>query len=88
MRHDRYQARAMENRRVKERRAPGDSARLEALLDKLVAIRMELGPACQAADVPHEISSAITESCNIVNSAISDLRHIIGQAHDAKGPPG
>ena len=78
----------MENRRIKERRAPGDSARLAALLDKLVAIRMELGPACQAADLPHEISSAITESCNIANSAISDLRHIIGRVDGVKGPPG
>jgi hypothetical protein len=59
-----------------------DSERLEALLDKLVALRMDLDPVCVTSTalsqvvVPRELITAV---CEILHSAVADVRSIIHQ---------
>jgi hypothetical protein len=59
------------------------SGRFEALLDKLVAVQMDLEPVCGAgSERVHVVSSreAIAEACHVLRSAIADVRNIIHQA--------
>jgi C4-dicarboxylate-specific signal transduction histidine kinase len=63
-----------------------NSAQLEALLDKLVALQIDLKALCgtpadraQAAATP----KAIAEACDILQSAVADLRNIIHQVDGA-----
>jgi hypothetical protein len=67
------------------------SPRLEALLDKLVAVRMDLEPICGAgkerAQVVPSLDS-IANACDVLNSAIADVRNIIGQGDGMNDPPG
>ena len=60
------------------------SARFEALLDKLVAVQMDLDPVCGAgSESAQAVSSrdAIAEACHVLRSAIADVRNIIHQAN-------
>lgn len=64
-----------------------DSARFEALLDKLVAVRMDLRPVCGSHDTsaaPVAYSGTMSTACDILHSAIVDLRNIVSQID---GPP-
>jgi hypothetical protein len=67
------------------------SPRLEALLDKLVAVRMDLEPICgvskERAQVVASLDS-IANACDVLNSAIADVRNIIGQVDGMNDPPG
>ena len=67
------------------------SPRLEALLDKLVAVRMDLEPVC-GVDKDRARGAAsldsIANACDVLNSAIADVRNIIGQVDGMNDPPG
>jgi hypothetical protein len=56
------------------------SGRFEALLDKLVAIQMDLEPVCgggtEKAQVVASLES-IADACEVLRSAIADVRGII-----------
>ena len=59
------------------------SARFEALLDKLVAVQMDLELVCgdgtQRAQLVSSLDT-IAEACHVLRSAIADVRNIIHQA--------
>jgi signal transduction histidine kinase len=66
-----------------------NSVPLEALLDKLVAVHMDLEPACRASGEPaDEASDTIVEACKVLHSAVADLRNIIGQVDGMNNPQG
>jgi len=59
-----------------------NSVRLAALLDKLVAVDLDLEPICRIRGDGDSLSlasahDAIAEACDILRSAIGDLRDII-----------
>jgi hypothetical protein len=58
-----------------------NSSRLAALLDKLVAVDLDLAPICRGSDEGPLIvaADAIADACDILRSAIADLRNIIHQ---------
>ena len=59
------------------------SVRFEALLDKLVAVQMDLEPVCGAGTARAQVVAslaAIAEACSTLRSAIADVRSIIHQA--------
>jgi hypothetical protein len=68
------------------------SVRLEALLDKLVAVRMDLEPVCSVSGegAPPVVvtSDAIAGACTVLHSAIADLRNIIYQVDGSTDLPG
>ena len=56
------------------------SGRFEALLDKLVAVQMDLEPVCGVGKERVQIVAsleAIAECCDVLRSAIADVRNII-----------
>jgi len=58
------------------------AGRFEALLDKLVAVQMDLEPVCgMGAERAQIVASreAISEACHVLRSAIADVRNIIHQ---------
>jgi hypothetical protein len=58
------------------------SARLEALLDKLVAVQMDLEPVCGVVGERLPVVTArdaIASACAVLHSAIEDVRDIIHQ---------
>jgi len=65
------------------------SGRLKALLDKLVAVQMDLEPVCGAGanrpPIPESFDIFVT-ACDIVYSAIADLRNIIHQVDSTTDP--
>jgi hypothetical protein len=64
---------------------------LEALLDKLVAVQMDLEPICGAdKETARGAASldSIANACEVLNSAIADVRNIIGQVDGMNDPPG
>ena len=67
------------------KKAGGDSvnsARLAALLDELVAVDLDLEPICRVGPEALPVIGAadiIAEACNVLRSAIADLRNIIYQ---------
>ena len=72
---------------------PDTSGRLADLLDKLVAVRMDLSPACRGivVGIPPRVSptlETIAADCDILRSAIADIRNIIGQLDGMNDPPG
>ena len=71
---------------------PDTSGRLADLLDKLVAVRMDLSPACRGIvdGIPRVSPTAetIAADCDILRSAIADIRNIIGQLDGMNDPPG
>ena len=67
------------------------SPRLDALLDKLVAVRMALEPICGVAKERVQVVASldsIANACDVLNSAIADVRNIIGQVDGMNDPPG
>jgi hypothetical protein len=67
------------------------SPRLEALLDKLVAVRMDLEPICCVGKERAQVVASldlIANACDVLNSAIADVRNIIGQVDGMNDPPG
>jgi signal transduction histidine kinase len=64
-----------------EPRGSVKSGRFEALLDKLVAVQLDLEPVC-GTERAQVVSSreAIADACHVLRSAIADVRNIIHQA--------
>ena len=59
------------------------SGRFESLLDKLVAVQMDLEPVCGVGTERAQVVAtleAIADACSVLRSAIADLRNIIHQA--------
>jgi hypothetical protein len=58
-----------------------NSAGLAALLDKLVAVDLDLSPICRGSEEGPLVAAgdAIADACDILRSAIADLRNIIHQ---------
>ena len=57
--------------------------RFEALLDKLVAVQMDLEPVCGVGTARAQVVASlesITDACDVLRSAIADVRSIIHQA--------
>ena len=75
--------RAMASRMNQGPRGSVKSGRFEALLDKLVAVQMDLEPVCgigtERAQVVASLA-AIADACSVLRSAIADVRNIIHQA--------
>jgi hypothetical protein len=68
-----------------------NSARFEALLDKLVAVQMDLEPVCGIGKHRTQVISpliTIAEACDTLRSAIADVRNIICQADGLMDEPG
>ena len=66
------------------------SGRFEALLDKLVAVQMDLEPVCGVGAQRAQLVSsldAIAEACHVLRSAIADVRNIIYEANGLTGRP-
>jgi hypothetical protein len=75
--------RAMESRMNQGPRGSVKSGRFEALLDKLVAVQMDLEPVCRVGTArPQVVASlaAIADACSVLRWAIADVRSIIHQA--------
>jgi hypothetical protein len=67
------------------------SARLEEVLDKLVAVQMDLKPICRVSGEGATVvaaSDAIAGGCTILHSAIADLRNMIHQIDGQRDLPG
>lgn len=67
------------------------SPRLEALLDKLVAVQMNLESLCGEGEKRAQVVASldsIANACDVLKSAIADVRNIIGQVDGIKDPPG
>jgi hypothetical protein len=61
-----------------------NSGRFEALLDKLVAVEMDLEPVCGVAEERAQVVAsvdAIADACDVLRSAIADVRNIICQVN-------
>ena len=73
----------MANRTNQEGPRLAKSARFEALLDKLVAVQMDLEPVCGVGTARAQVVAslaAIADACSVLRSAIADVRSIIHQA--------
>jgi len=60
------------------------SGRFGALLDKLVAVQMDLEPVCGAGTEREQVVAslhAIADACDVLRSAIADVRNIIYQVN-------
>ena len=70
----------MESRTNQGSRGSPKPGRLEALLEKLVAVQMDLEPVCgvgtERAQVVASLES-IADACEVLRSAIADVRGII-----------
>src|ERR1700680_4243657 len=74
---------AMVSRMNQGPRGSVKSGRFEALLDKLVAGQMDLGPCCGVRPGRAQVFAsfdAIADACHVLRSAIADVRNIIFQA--------
>ena len=74
----------MPNQTNQEGSCSAKSGRFEALLDKLVAVQMDLEPVCGVGKERLQIVAsleAIAECCDVLRSAIADLRNIIYEAN-------
>jgi hypothetical protein len=78
------------NRAKKQAETSVTAGRLAALLDKLVAVNLDLERLCGTSTARPRVSAtpqAITEACEILQSAIADLRNIVHQAEGWTAPP-
>jgi hypothetical protein len=68
-----------------------DSKRLEALLDKLVALRMDFEPVCVTSTIAAQVVVSlelITGACEILRSAVADVRNLMhGSDGYGESPP-
>jgi signal transduction histidine kinase len=81
---------AMANRANQEGPRSAKSGRFEALLDKLVAVQMDLDPICGVGKEGVQIAAsleAIADACDVLRSAIADVRNIIHEANGLTGRP-
>jgi len=72
----------MERRMHQGPRGSINSGRLGTLLDKLVAVQMDLEPVCGAGKERAQIVASlasIEDACEVLRSAIADVRDIIHQ---------
>jgi hypothetical protein len=86
----RPKVRVMGSRSHQGPRGSVNSARFEALLDKLVAVQMDLEPVCGIGKHRTQVISpliTIAEACDTLRSAIADVRNIIGQADGLMDEP-
>jgi hypothetical protein len=70
----------MPNERRQDAESSVNSARLAAILDKFVAVQLNLKPLCgTSADTARAEATPedIAEACEILQSAVADLRNII-----------
>jgi hypothetical protein len=73
---------------------PVDRHRLTAMIDKLVAVQMDLKPLCESAGStirePRD-HTTVSEACVVLQSAIDDLKQVIfqleGFSEMAESPP-
>jgi hypothetical protein len=75
--------RTMTSRMNQGPRGSVKSGRFEALLDKLVAVQMDLEPVCGVGTERAQVVAslhAIADACHVLRSAIADVRNIIHQA--------
>ena len=70
----------MASRMNQEPRGSVKSGRFEALLDKLVAVQLDLEPVCGTERAQVSSREAIADACHVLRSAIADVRNIIHQA--------
>jgi hypothetical protein len=73
----------MESRLRQGRRSSVSSKQFRVLLDQLVAVQMDLEPICglRSAKVPVVLArDVIATACDVLHSAIADVRNIIYQA--------
>jgi hypothetical protein len=71
-----------------EQTMPFDRHRLTAMIDKLVAVQMDLKPLCDDkgnAIRDPEDRATITEACSVLQSAIDDLKQVIFNLDGFKG---
>jgi hypothetical protein len=64
-----------------------DHARLRALIDKLVAVQLDLKPLCRDGGPrtdAHQVQTTLAVVCDVLQLAIEDLRDVI---HHLDGPP-
>jgi hypothetical protein len=74
----------MESRMNQGPRGSVNSGRFEALLDKLVAVEMDLEPVWGVPEESAQVVASLDEiadACDVLRSAIADVRNIIGQVH-------
>lgn len=70
----------MSNQTQSEHAMPGQRSRLATMIDNLVAVQMDLKPLCadKGDIVAHGASrTAITEACEVLQSAIDELKQVI-----------
>jgi hypothetical protein len=63
-----------------EQLIPVDRSRLGAMIDKLVAVQMDLKPLCGNSGSKFQeakAQTAISEACGVLQSAIDDLKQVI-----------
>src|ERR1700694_1830491 len=75
---------AMASRTNQGPRGSVNSGRFEALLDKLVAVQMDLEPVCGVGTARAQgvaSLSAVADACEVLRSAIADVRGIIYQVN-------
>ena len=84
----------MPNQPPPEQWMPVDRSRLAAMIDKLVAVQMDLKPLCGNPGSKFQeaqAQSAIAEACKVLQSAIDDLKQVIfrleGFSGMAASPP-
>ena len=80
----------MGNRAKQQAETSVNSGRLAALLDKLVAVNLDLERLCGTPTARPQVAvtpQAIAEACDILQSAIADLRNIVYQAEGLTAPP-
>jgi hypothetical protein len=64
---------------------PIDRSQLTALVDKLVAVQLDLKPLCSLSGTlgpPEKVETTIATACDILQSAIGDLRDVIQRLED------
>jgi hypothetical protein len=63
-----------------EQWTPVDRSQLAALIDKLVAVQLDLKPLCDDAGSKVEeakVQTVVAEACEVLQSAIDDLKQVI-----------
>jgi signal transduction histidine kinase len=63
-----------------------DHARLRSLIDKLVAVQLDLKPLCRDGGPrvqAHQVQTTLAAACEVLQLAIDDLRDVI---HHLDGP--
>jgi hypothetical protein len=74
----------MESRMNQGPRGSVKPGRFEALLDKLVAVQMDLEPVCGVGTARAQVVASlesIADACEVLRSAIADVRGIIYQVN-------